>query len=329
MNLLDVPNRCWSEKILSILDIDPEWMSPVYESEDVTGSITAEAAALTGLKEGTPVVGGAGDNAAAAIGTGAVKTGRAFTTIGTSGVVFAHADEVAIDPQGRVHTFCSAVKGKWTVMSCTLSAGLSLRWLRDTCCEKEIEMAGKRGVDPYVILCEMAEKSPVGANRLLFLPYLMGERSPILDELSRGAFIGLSGMHDKGDMIRAVLEGVGYSQKQCVEVLQGMGVPTTDMMLCGGGARSPVWRQILTDLYGCPVKTCKASEEGPALGAAILAGVGTGVFSSVEQACEKIVIPDNIHEPDDANVAAYKPYYDLYKTLYPALRESYHKLASL
>ena len=234
MNLLDVPRRQWSDEILNKLDIDPALLGRMYESVDVTGTVTAEAAALTGLAEGTPVVGGAGDNAAAAVGTGTVRYGKAFTTLGTSGVVFAHADSVSIDPAGRVHTFCSAVPGKWAVMSCTLAAGQSLRWLRDTCCAGEVAEAAKQGVDPYELMTALAEKTPIGADGLLFLPYLMGERSPLLDEKARGAFIGLSGGHGRGHLIRAVLEGVTYSQRQCVDVLRGMNVPTEEMMACGG-----------------------------------------------------------------------------------------------
>jgi xylulokinase len=329
MNLLDVAGRRWSDEILDKLDIDKSMLGKMYESVDITGEVTAEAAALTGLAAGTPVVGGAGDNAAAAIGTGVVKTGRAFTTIGTSGVVFAHADKVSIEPQGRVHSFCSAVPGAWTVMSCTLSAGLSLQWLRNQCCVPEMEEAKRRGVDPYEIMGEMAGGSPIGSNRLIFLPYLMGERSPLLDEKARGAFIGLSAMHTRADMIRAVMEGVSFSQRQCVDVLRGMGVETTDMMACGGGARSALWRQMLADLYGCPVKTSKASNEGPALGVAILAGVGAGIYESVEAACDMIVKPDTELAPDKQRSAAFEPYYELYKSLYPALKDSYAALAAL
>jgi len=291
--------------------------------------VTAEAAALTGLAEGTPVVGGAGDNAAAAVGTGTVRYGKAFTTLGTSGVVFAHADSVSIDPAGRVHTFCSAVPGKWAVMSCTLAAGQSLRWLRDTCCAGEVAEAAKQGVDPYELMTALAEKTPIGADGLLFLPYLMGERSPLLDEKARGAFIGLSGGHGRGHLIRAVLEGVTYSQRQCVDVLRGMNVPTEEMMACGGGARSAFWRQMLADVYGCPIQTAKAALEGPALGVAILAGVGTGVYPSVESACDAIVKPDTVLYPDAECGRAYEPYYQLYLRQYPALRETFHALAAM
>ena len=218
MQLLDVKNRCWSREVLEKLEIDPSLLAKMYESPEVTGTVTAEAAALTGLKEGTPVVGGAGDNAAAAVGTGVVEEGKAFTTLGTSGVVFAHSDSVTIDPKGRVHTFCSAVPGCWTVMSCTLSAGLSLKWFRDTFCGEEKAVAAGMGVDPYYLMDKQAEKSPIGANRLIYLPYLMGERSPLLDPSARGVFFGLSAIHTKYDMLRAVMEGVIYSQLSLIHI---------------------------------------------------------------------------------------------------------------
>lgn len=329
MNLLDVPNRCWSKEVLATLEIDEELLARVYESPDVTGGITAEAAALTGLCAGTPVVGGAGDNAAAAVGTGVVRAGRAFTTIGTSGVVFAHSEQVTIDPAGRVHTFCHSVPGCWTVMSCTLAAGLSLKWFRDTFCAAEREAAAGMGVDPYEIMNAQAARSPIGANRLLYLPYLMGERSPILDENARGAFIGLSAMHTKYDLLRAVMEGVTYSQRQNLDVLRGMGVTFTEMLACGGGGRSVFWRQMLSDVYDCPVNTIASSGESPALGAAILAGVGAGVYSSVQEGCDAVIRTNTPELPDRTRSLQYEPYYRVFCGLYPALRESYQSLSAL
>jgi len=328
MNLLDVPNRRWSGEVLSALDIDPAVLGTMYESVDVTGTVTKSAAEATGLAVGTPVVGGAGDNAAAAIGTGVVETGRAFTTIGTSGVIFAHSDKVTIDPRGRVHSFCSAVPGAWTVMSCTLAAGLSLQWFRNNFCDAEKETAAGMGIDPYELMTAAAAKSPIGANRLIYLPYLMGERSPLLDSDARGAFLGLSAMHTKRDLTRAVLEGVTYSQRQCLDVFREMGVPIGQMMACGGGAASPFWRQMLADVYGCPVQTV-ASREGPALGAAILAGVGAGIWKSVGEGCEAIIRLNPAQEPDVAAGAAYEPFYRLYCSLYPALAQSFHTLSTL
>ena len=292
------------------------------------GSVTPEAAALTGLAEGTPVVGGAGDNAAAAIGTGVVETGRAFTTIGTSGVIFAHADEARIDPKGRVHTFCAAVPGAWTVMSCTLSAGGSLQWCRNNFCQAEMQVAESMGVDPYELMTEEAKQVPIGADRLLFLPYLMGERSPLLDADARGVFFGLSGIHTKRDMLRAVMEGVVYSQRDCLDVLREMGVSFTEMLATGGGGRSPFWRQMLADNYDCPVVTVQNSE-GLALGVAILAGVGAGVYESIPVACREILKFHEAQKPSEESKGAYAPYYALYQELYRSVKAQFQTLASL
>lgn len=328
MNLMDVANRCWSGEVLDALEIDRLLLAEMYESCEITGTVSQSAAALTGLAAGTPVAGGAGDNAAAAVGTGVVTQGKAFTTIGTSGVVFAHSDQVTIDPQGRVHTFCAAVPGAWTTMSCTLAAGLSLKWLRDTLFTEERHTAAGMGVDPYYLMDRQAARVPIGANHLLFLPYLMGERSPLLDERCRGVFFGLSAIHTKYDMLRAVLEGVTYSQRQCLDVLRGMGVQPKEMLTCGGGGSSPLWRQMLADVFGCPVKTV-ASKESPALGAAILAGVGAGLYSSVQEACGQMIETNLAQLPDREASAKYEPYYQLYGSLYPALKESFATLSTL
>ena len=328
MNLLDVTKRGWSEKVLRDLEIDRELLPSMHESYEVTGHITAHVAEITGLAKGTPVVGGAGDNAAAAVGTGVVVAGKAFTTIGTSGVIFAHADTVSIDPEGRVHTFCSAVPGAYTVMSCTLSAGGSLQWFRNNLCEPEMAAAKEQGVDPYYLMDKQAERVPIGANRLLFLPYLMGERSPILDPDSRGLFFGLSAMHTRPDMLRAVMEGVVYSLRECLDVLHGMGVVSKEMLATGGGGSSALWRQMLADVYGCPVTTI-ANKEGPALGAAILAGVGSGVYESVQKACADIVITREPQNPIEENSKKYAKFYKLYCELYPQLKDQFRELSAL
>lgn len=328
MNLMDVPARSWSPEILGKLEIDPALLGRMYESCQVTGTVTPQAAAETGLAQGTPVAGGAGDNAAAAVGTGVVEAGKAFTTIGTSGVIFAHADQVTIDPRGRVHTFCSAAPGAWTVMSCTLAAGLSLKWLRDNFFREEMQTAAGMGVDPYFLMDKQAERVPIGARRLLYLPYLMGERSPLINENARGVFFGLSAIHTKYDMLRAVMEGVVYSQRHCLDVLREMGVSTSEMLACGGGGASPLWRQMLADVYGCPVKTV-ANKEGPALGAAILAGVAAGVYSDVAAACRHVIRINPPQLPDTVASARYEPYYRVYRSLYPALAESFASLAAL
>jgi xylulokinase len=328
MQLLDVANRCWSDEVLEKLDIDKSLLAKVYESPDVTGYVTEAASKLTGVLAGTPVVGGAGDNAAAAVGTGVVEDGKAFTTIGTSGVVFAHTKEMHLDKKGRVHTFCCAVPGEWHVMGVTLAAGLSLKWFRDNFCSEEIATAKSMGVDPYYLMDKEAEKSPIGCNKLLYLPYLMAERTPHLDPDCRGAFIGLSAMHEKRDMLRAVMEGVVYSLRDCVEVLREMDVTSENMAACGGGGSSPLWRSMLADTFGMDVTTV-TSKEGPALGAAILAGVGAGVYPSVQEACKKVVKTKTEQKPNTDNSAEYDKFYQLYRKMYPALKENYKALAEL
>ena len=328
MQLLDVPKRKWSDEVLEKLGIDKSLLAKVYESPEITGKVSAAASELCGVPEGTAVVGGAGDNAAAAVGTGTVKDGIAFTTLGTSGVVFAHTDKIAIDPKGRVHTFCCAVPGAWHVMGVTQAAGLSLKWFRDNFCSPEVVSAAGMGVDPYYLMDKQAEKIPIGADRLLYLPYLMGERTPHLDPDCRGAFIGLSAMHTRQHLLRAVMEGVVFSQRDSVEVLRAMGVEIRDMLACGGGGTSPLWRQMLADVYSCPVKTVR-SKEGPALGVAILAAVGTGVYSSVQEACAAVIKTNEPQNPIAENSKEYEKYYRYYTALYPALKDSYKALSAL
>ena len=328
MQLLDVPNRKWSDELLTAFGIDKSWLGKVYESCEVTGKLTKEMAEELGLCEGTIVVGGAGDNAAAAIGTGVCEDGKAFTTIGTSGVVFAHTSGIAIDPKGRVHTCCAAVPNSWHVMGVTQGAGLSLKWFRDNFCGSEKETAKYMGVDEYYLMDKQAETVPVGANRLLYLPYLMGERTPHLDPNARGVFFGLSAMHTKKEMLRAVMEGVSYSLRDCVEVFRDMNINVSDMMACGGGGSSPLWRSMLADLYNCPVKTA-SSKEGPALGVALLALTGAGVYSSVPEACKAVCKVDKTQAPNEANVPEYEKYYQLYREIYPALKAEFSKLAAL
>jgi len=316
MQLLDVPQRRWSPEVLGALDIDPSLLAEVYESCEITGYVTAQAAEITGLKAGTPVVGGAGDNAAAAVGVGVVKNGKVFCTIGTSGVVYSHTDRITIDPAGRVHTFCCSVPGAWHVMGVTQAAGLSLSWFKNNFCERE----------SYVDLDALAASVPVGANRLFFLPYLMGERTPHLDPDCRGAFIGLSAMHTKADMLRAVMEGVAYSLKDSHDILREMGIDASAVYACGGGSRSPVWREMLADLFEAPVRTVSCAE-GPALGAAILAAVGSGLYADVPSACEAMVRDDSVTQPAPERTRDYARLHSLYKKLYPALKDVFRELA--
>ncbi|MBD5439058.1 MAG: xylulokinase [Treponema sp.] len=328
MQLLDVPNRKWSDQVLDALQIEKSLLGKVYESPEITGKVTKAASDLTGLAEGTAVVGGAGDNAAAAVGTGTVQDGKAFTTIGTSGVVFAHTSKLSIDPKGRVHTFCCAVPGAWHVMGVTQGAGLSLKWFRDNFCHEEMIAAAGMKKDPYFLMDKQAEEIPIGSDRLLYLPYLMGERTPHLDPNCRGVFFGLSAMHTRQHLLRAVMEGVTFSQRDSVEVLREIGVSINEMLACGGGGSSPLWRQMLADVYGCPVKTV-VSKEGPALGVAILAGAGTGVYSSVQDGCAAVIKTNPPQNPISQNSAEYEKFYNIYRALYPALKDNFSELAKL
>lgn len=326
MQLLNIKERRWSDEVLGALGIDKELLPKTYESVDITGGLTEYAAKLTGLNPGTPVVGGGGDNACAAIGTGVVEDNKAFTTIGTSGVVFAHTSKMILDKKGRVHTFCAAVPNEWHIMGVTQAAGLSMKWLRDTLCSEEVKKAELQGIDSYVLLDKIASEISIGAQKLIYLPYLMGERTPHLNPDCRGVFFGLSAIHQKSHMIRAVLEGVAYSLRDCQEVFREMGIESTDMTVCGGGAKSPLWRQMLADLYNCEVKTLK-SNEGGCLGAAILALVGGGVYKTVKIACDKIIVTDQKYFADKKDGREYENIYKIYKSLYPALKDCYTMLA--
>lgn len=328
MQLLDVPGRCWSDEVLSALSIDKALLGKVYESCEVTGTLLPQIAEKTGLSTAVKVVGGAGDNAAAAVGTGIVRDKTAFTTIGTSGVVFAHSSKVSIDPKGRVHTCCCAVPGAWHIMGVTQGAGLSLKWFKDQFCQDYTAQAKAEGKDVYERINEEVKTVPAGSDRLIYLPYLMGERTPHLDPDCRGVFFGLSAMHTKKHLLRAVMEGVSYSLCDCNEILKEMGVEVTQMMACGGGGKSANWRQMLADMYQCSVKTIRQSE-GPALGAAILAGVGCGVYASVEEACDAIIREESSTEPVPEQVETYAAYHKLYQKLYRSLEQDYKTLAEL
>lgn len=328
MQLFDVPGRCWSNEVLAALAIDQSMLGRVYESCEVTGTLLPEIAAQTGLTTDVKVVGGAGDNAAAAVGTGIVRDGTAFTTIGTSGVVFAHCSKLTLDPKGRMHTCCCAVPGAWHIMGVTQGAGLSLKWFKDELCQDYIAEAERRGQDVYDLINEDVETIPPGSDKLIYLPYLMGERTPYLDPDCRGVFFGLSAVHTKKHMLRAVMEGVSYSLSDCNQILQEMGVDVTQMMACGGGAKSQNWRQMLANLYNCTVKTVE-QEEGPALGVAILAGVGCGIYPSVESACDRIIREKNITEPIPEDAAVYRDYHRVYQNLYRSLKQEFKELAKL
>lgn len=325
MQLMDIPNRCWSSEVLGKLEIDIEKLPKLYESQQVSAKVSKEAAELTGLSEGTAVVGGAGDQAAGAVGNGIVKPGVVSSTIGTSGVVFAYLDKISIDPAGRVHTFCHAVPNAWHVMGVTQAAGLSLKWFRDNFCNEEINVAKLMGVDPYVLMDKQAVQSELGGGGLIYLPYLMGERTPHLDAYARGVFFGLSAKHDKKDMIRAVMEGVAYSLRDCIEIIGEMGIEVSEIRASGGGGRSKLWKQIQADVFGKGVTTINSSE-GPALGVALLAGVGTGVYKDVAQACDAAIKVNSVQQADIERHHKYSKLYSAYRQLYKSVKNDYKAL---
>ena len=311
--LLDVAKRQWSSEMLHATRIDERILPAVYESPEICGQVSAEGASATGLKPNTPVVAGAGDQAAGATGMGIVTPGAVSATIGTSGVVFAATDRPAMDPKGRLHTFCHAIPGRWHVMGVTQAAGLSLRWLRDTfyCAGSTVS---------YDQLTKEAAGINPGSDGLLWTPYLMGERTPHLDANARAALVGLTASHTRGHIARAVLEGVAFSLRDTFTIFEEMRVPVRSIRLGGGGARSPLWRQIQADIYGHEVEIVEA-EEGAAYGAAILAGVGAGCWPSVDAACGAVIrVKERVPARPEV-VTKMIAAYAAYRRVYPATKQ--------
>ena len=318
MLLLDVANRRWSQAVLDELNIPAEWLPKVHEGPQVTGVVHERAAALTGLRAGTPVVGGGGDQAAQAVGVGAVQPGIVALTVGTSGVVFAPLASYAYEPDGRLHAFCHAVPGQWHFMGVMLSAAGSLQWYRDTLAPQE----------DFGKLTEEARNAPPGCEGLLFLPYLTGERTPHPDPLARGAFVGLTARHTRAHLTRAVLEGVAFGLRDSFELIKASPAGLiNEVRVSGGGAKSPLWRQILADVLGVPLVVAEAIE-GAAYGAALLAGVGGGVWPDVQTAARVAVKLGERVEPG-ADAGAYEATYPLYRDLYPLLKPAFDRQATL
>jgi len=316
--LLDLRRRHWSEEILEALEIPGQWLPTVHEGPDVTGEVTASGAAATGLPAGLRVVAGGGDNAAAAIGNGIVRPGVVSSSIGTSGVVFAHSDQPVIDPAGRLHSFCHALPGAYHVMGVTLSAGASLGWWRDI---------ASQGRD-YGAMAALAGEAPPGCGGLLFLPYLSGERTPVLDPAARGLFVGLNMTHTIAHLTRAVMEGVVHSLKQCLEGIAGLPLPVTEIRATGGGARNALWLQLQADIFGMPVYR-NVVDEGPAFGAALLAGLGCGAYPSVEEATSLVRLAAEANQPDPDRSRLYREYHEVYAALYASTSEVMHRLSAL
>lgn len=316
--MFDVVHRRWSPPMQEISRLDEEYLPKVFESQEISGYVNEEGARLSGLRPGIPVVAGAGDQAAGAVGMGIVKPGAVSATIGTSGVVFAATSSPVLEPKGRIHTFCHAIPNRWHVMGVTQGAGLSLRWFRD-----QFGAGKEDGRDPYERLTEEAASAPPGAAGLLWAPYLMGERTPHLDPDARGALVGITAQHSRAHVIRAILEGVAFSLRDSLTLFREIGVPIETIRLGGGGARSLLWQQIQADIYGMPVELIEA-DEGAAYGAGLLAGVGIGVWPSVDGACEEAVRVAKRIQPDPRATALMDLQYAEYRKLYPALKGIKH-----
>jgi len=329
--LLDIRRRDWHRGLLSKLEIDADLLPPCFESVVVSGTISRAAAKATGLAPGTPVVGGAGDQPAGAVGNGIVRSGIVSATMGTSGVVFAHADKPVPNSAGNLQSFCHAVPGKWCVFGCMLAAGGSFQWLRNTLFADAVKKAQAAKRDPgsvYTGMIKEAEKAPAGSDGLFFLPYLTGERCPHPDPDARGGWIGLTARHDRAAMIRAVLEGVTYGMRDQVEIMRSRGVKVTEVRAGGGGAASAWWRQLQADMYTAKVVTIN-TQEGAAYGVALLAGAGTGEFKSVEEACKAAIKITDTRKPNRKTAKQYDRGYKVYTSLYRDLKKRFPDMGAL
>ncbi len=321
MLLLDVKKRDWSTKLLSKLDLDSSLLGEVYESEDVTGTLTKKVAKTLGLTTDCVVVGGAGDCAANAVGTGVVKSGVLSTSIGTSGVMFVHSDEVQVDPAGRLHTFCHAVRGKWHMMGVNLCAGGSLQWFADNLCSEV-------GDKVYDVLNREATKANPGSDGLFFLPYLAGERTPHADPDARGCFVGLTLAHQRSQLARSIMEGVTYSMRDSLEIIREMNVPVKQVRVSGGGSKSKLWRQLQADVFGTKAVTINA-EQGPAYGVALLAAVGAGAYKNVQQACAATIRETSSTPVDRKTKRIYDARFPVYQNLYQSLKGNFKAISAL
>jgi xylulokinase len=313
---LDLRRRTWSPEVLAALGVPADWLPPVLEGPEPSGDVLADVADELGLPRGIPVAAGGGDNAAAAIGTAITSGGLLSSSIGTSGVLFAHADDAAVDPSGRIHAFAHAVPNAYCLLAVTLSAGGSLRWWRD-----------QTGVD-YEELVAEAEGVPAGSEGLVFLPYLTGERTPHLDPYATGAFVGLTARHTRGHMTRALMEGVLFGLRDGIEIMRSLGVRPAEIRAIGGGASSPLWLQLQADVYGAVIHRL-AIEEGAAYGAALLGHVAAGTFVAVGEATAVVHTLEEVTDPDQKHAAVYEDTYAVYRSLYATLRDDMHRLTEL
>ncbi|MGI6664257.1 MAG: xylulokinase [Christensenellaceae bacterium] len=328
MQLMDVKNRCWSELILDKLEIDINMLPRICESTEPAGKLLPKVAAEVGLLETTIVAAGASDNAAAAIGMGVVEEGQAFVTVGTSAIIYTHLEEYVSIPQGQLHVCCAAVPGCWHTMGGPQAAGLSLNWFLDQFCLDYKIQAAEQGEDVFAVINEAVEKIKSGSEHLIYLPFLMGERTPNMDPNCRGVFFGLNTIHTQAHLLRAIMEGIGYSLADCNDILQACGTEVTQLRACGGGSRSNIWMQILAALLGCDITTLE-KDEGPAFGAALLAGVAAGVYKDIREICKKLVTPQHTIRKKETEVALYKTYQAFYKTLYTHVKDDFTALQLL
>ncbi|MBI1324064.1 xylulokinase [bacterium] len=324
--LLDVKNRAWSHELVSKLGLDASILPPCYESHVISAEVSSKGAAECGLAVGTPIVGGAGDQPASAVGNGIVRGGIVSATLGTSGVVFAHADTPDFGPAGKLQAGCHAVAGAWHTMGVVLSAGGAMQWLRNHLGQLEMAEAQRRGVDPYEILTEEAQRATAGCEGLVFLPYLTGERTPHFDPYARGGWIGLTVRHERSHVIRAVMEGVTFAMRDSLELVRASGVQPKQIRLSGGGARSRFWRQMQADIYGSEVATINAAE-GPAFGVGLLAFVGTGVYANVPEACDATIREVERIAPNRDLTKAYDTAFAHYRAAYTSLKPLFHEMA--
>jgi xylulokinase len=315
--LLDVRRRQWSGQILAALEIPSAWLPRVLESPEIGGTVTPSIAEDLGLPANLPLAAGAGDNAAAAIGTGIVSSGLISSSIGSSGVLFAHSEQLAIDPSGRLHAFCHSVPYTYHLMAVTLAAGASLRWWRD--------VLGQQMT--YDEMAELAASAPAGCDGVVFIPYLSGERTPHLDPMARGAFVGLRAHHTRAHLTRAVMEGVVYSLRDGLQIMRELGLDIRVARATGGGARSLLWRQLQADIFNLPIQRMQA-DEGPAYGAALLAGVAAGLFRDVPEAASVVRLAQDVTTPDPERARQYQERYEIFRRLYPALHQRTQSLVT-
>ena len=326
-SLLNVGQRDWSDEMCDALEIDRSFLPEVTESTVASTRISAEAAAATGLLEGTPIAAGGGDQAAQAVGSGIVREGIVSATLGTSGVVFAHSDEYRVEPNGRLHAFCHAVPGKWHLMGVMLSAAGSFDWYKNTFGGEEDRLAEENGSNVFDLLTEQAAAAPAGSEGLLFLPYLSGERTPHPDPNARGTFFGMTLRHGKGHMTRSVLEGITYGMNDSLQLMRNLGLEISEVRASGGGAKSDLWLQMQADIYGSKVVTTNVTE-GAAFGAAVLAGVASGVYNDLDSAASRIVKNTGEIEPGNGR-DIYADFYPEYQALYPALKDRFASIAKV